>query len=80
MKKESFLFLILLVLCAVLFSGAVHAGETYIQINNEPGGDIDKGARAQWDGVFENPNGAMVWNGSEWVIQQHLGPRVFHRY
>jgi hypothetical protein len=51
-----------------MLPGAVHAGETYIQLNSEPGGDIDKGARAEWDGVFRNQNGAMVWNGSQWVI------------
>jgi hypothetical protein len=67
-KRRSFLFLVLLVLCAFMFPRADNAGDPYIQLNKEPGGDIDKGARAQWDGVYENQNGAMVWNGSDWVI------------
>ena len=51
-------------------SGAVPLATNtpYYRIDEEPGGDIDAGTRAQWDGVYENTSGAMVWNGTEWII------------
>lgn len=49
-------------------AGALATSTPVIKLNKEQGGDIDKGARAQWDGVYENANGALVWNGTEWVI------------
>ncbi len=39
-----------------------------MQLNREPGGDIDAGPPATWDGAYENTNGAMVWNGTAWVV------------
>jgi hypothetical protein len=52
----------------VATDGAVVPQATYIRLDREPGGDIDAGGPAAWDGVYENSNGAMVWNGTEWVI------------
>jgi hypothetical protein len=84
LKLKSFLILftaiIGLLLFTVLSAFTVSAGDqpstgvpvatstSYIQLNNEPGGDIDMSVPAEWDGVYENPNGAMVWNGTEWII------------
>jgi hypothetical protein len=47
------------------------------RLNNEPGGDIDAGAPAGWDGVYENTNGAQVWNGTAWVINKTWAHQYF---
>lgn len=46
---------------------AVRADTSPIRISTEPGGDIDAGTSAQWDGAWENVHGAFFWNGSAWV-------------
>ncbi len=51
-----------------LLPAKVFAGTTPIHIDTEQGGDIDTGSGPeQWDGNYENVNGAMFWNGSDWV-------------
>jgi hypothetical protein len=53
----------------VLGAGAWAAGGN-ILLNLEPGGDIDKESREHWDGVFENHDGSLVWNGTEWISHE----------
>lgn len=55
-------------LLTVVFLHGVLAQGIYIQLNNQPGGDIDQGSPSEWDGSYENTRGAMIWNGTEWVI------------
>ena len=43
----------------------VSKGDTDIQLNKEEGGDVDK---APPDGVPDNANGALMWDGTQWVI------------
>lgn len=50
---------------------------TPIHIDTEPGGNIDVGTAAEWDGVFENTHGAMFWNGSAWVTNDTAAHSYF---
>ena len=43
------------------------AGTTPVRTEIEPGGDVDWGTAAQWDGVFENATGAIFWTGFQWT-------------
>jgi hypothetical protein len=58
---------LLAALLGLLLAALGVAGTTPIHIDIEAGGDVDTGTRGQWDGQFENTNGAMFWNGSKWV-------------
>ena len=53
------------------------SGTTPIQICSEPGGDIDTGPKSQWNGQFENSNGAVFWNGSMWVTDATTAHKYF---
>ena len=69
MRKPSIPWVICLAVGVLLLcSGRVSAGPcdppNFIQLNQEPGGDIYKEGSASPD----NTNGAMVWNGTEWVV------------
>ena len=62
MKRTSISAVICIVIGSFLFlSGGAWAA---IQLNKEPGGDIYKEGSSSPD----NQNGAMVWNGTDWVV------------
>jgi hypothetical protein len=62
MKRTSISAVISIVIGSLLFfSGGAWAA---IQLNSEPGGDIYKEGSSSPD----NQNGAMVWNGTDWVV------------
>ena len=65
------------VLLGVLLAASGAAGTTPIHVDTEPGGDVDTGTRDQWDGQFENTNGAMFWNGSAWVTNNTAAHSYF---
>jgi hypothetical protein len=70
-------FLLLWVCCAWLWPNPLCAGTTPIHIDTEQGGDIDTGTPSQWDGSFENVNGAMFWNESAWVTNDTAAHTYF---
>jgi hypothetical protein len=43
-----------------------------VSLEVDPGGDIDLGALAEWDGVYENTSGAFAWSGYEWTTNNTL--------
>ncbi|MCU0294277.1 MAG: hypothetical protein MUF10_20210, partial [Thermoanaerobaculaceae bacterium] len=69
-------FLVAALLGLVLASPGA-AGTTPIEVRIEAGGDVDVGTRSQWDGQFENTNGAMFWNGSIWVTNSTAAHSYF---
>lgn len=69
-------FLVVALLGLVLASPGA-AGTTPIEVRIEAGGDVDVGTRSQWDGQFENTNGAMFWNGSIWVTNSTAAHSYF---
>lgn len=50
------------------------SGSTVIHVETETGGDIDVGAA---DGIFENVDGALFWNGSGWGVNDTYGHMYF---
>lgn len=51
----------------------VSAGTTTIQVDTETGGNID----VNGDGIYENVNGALFWNGTEWSVNDTYGHMYF---
>jgi len=52
-------------------------GTTPIRVDTEEGGDIETGTEDQWDDVYENLNGALFWNGSQWVTNDTFAHAYF---
>ncbi|MHB1357467.1 MAG: right-handed parallel beta-helix repeat-containing protein [Anaerolineae bacterium] len=52
-------------------------GTAIIHVDVEPGGDIDSGNKAAWDGTPENRRGTYFWNGEKWVTNDTAAHMLF---
>ena len=56
----------------------VHSsGSTVIHVDTERGGNIDSGLRTAWDGIYENVNGAIFFNGTIFVTNDTAAHMYF---
>ena len=52
-------------------------GTTVIRVDTDEGGNIDWGTPSEWDTNYENVNGALFWNGDDWVVNDTYGHMYF---
>lgn len=68
---------ILIILAVLVWPAAGSAGTTTIHVYTDHGGNLDWGAPAAWDGSYENANGALFWNQSDWICNDTYGHMYF---
>ena len=68
------LSLIFISTCVLLSFPASAGAANVIHVETEPGGNIDT---VPEDGVFENVDGAMFWNGTGWGVNETYGHLYF---
>ncbi len=52
-------------------------GTTIIAVCTDKGGNLDWGVPSAWDTIYENVNGALFWNGNDWIANDTYGHMYF---